>query len=254
MKNICQKILKHSILFTFLFTFLFISTKQIKAQDTCYITTRYLRSDRNSITYDVTITLDEEANYISLNRPDGSSELLETDSTKRSLRKTIAVDSSSSEFDWEVISTDTGNTICSAAYIKPDQNEEDEERTSGQADKGQISSDISKSGPTDADFNAFNPLNQFSQGEAAEEFFANDKVTPASFIKRTLNFLFPLSGMILFIMIVWGGFEMLSTAATKKSMDAGKQRITAAIVGFFLLFTAYWIMQILEAVFGIKIL
>ena len=43
-------------------------------------------------------------------------------------------------------------------------------------------------------------------------------------------------------------------AAGKKSIDAGKQRATAAVVGFMLLFASYWIAQIIEIVFGIKIL
>ncbi len=55
-------------------------------------------------------------------------------------------------------------------------------------------------------------------------------------------------------MIVWGGFEILTGAATKKSVDAGKQRITAALLGFLLLFATYWIGQLLEVVFGIVIL
>jgi hypothetical protein len=39
-----------------------------------------------------------------------------------------------------------------------------------------------------------------------------------------------------------------------KSIEAGKQRATTAIVGFILLFVAYWIMQIIEIVFSIQIL
>jgi len=77
---------------------------------------------------------------------------------------------------------------------------------------------------------------------------------PAGLINRSLRYLFPFAGLVLFVMTVWGGFEVLSTAASKKSIDAGKQRIQAAIIGFIMLFTAYWLMMIVEAVFSIKIL
>lgn len=77
--------------------------------------------------------------------------------------------------------------------------------------------------------------------------------TPAGFVNRLLNvFLFPLAGIILFVMIVWGGFEMLYGANDSKSYDAAKSRISAAVIGFFLLFCAYWIAQIMEVVFGVN--
>lgn len=47
---------------------------------------------------------------------------------------------------------------------------------------------------------------------------------------------------------------MLAGANNSKSLEEGKQRITAAIIGFILLFAAYWIAQLLEIIFGIRIL
>jgi ABC-type transport system substrate-binding protein len=109
--------------------------------------------------------------------------------------------------------------------------------------------------PTQEDFDTFNPLKIFNTGES-ETYYANpDELdTPAGIINRVLQFAFPLAGLILFVMLLWGGFEMLAGAATKKSLDAGRQRITAAVVGFLLLFASYWIAQILEAVLGVSIL
>lgn len=78
--------------------------------------------------------------------------------------------------------------------------------------------------------------------------------TPGGIVSRILLFAFPTAGLILFVMLVWGGFEILATAATAKSVEAGKQRITAAFVGFILLFCSYWIMQIIEEIFGLVIL
>lgn len=73
-------------------------------------------------------------------------------------------------------------------------------------------------------------------------------------INRALSFIFPLAGLLLFLMLVWGGFEMLTGAASKKNMDAGKERIMAAIIGFLLLFASYWIVQIVEYITGVQIL
>jgi hypothetical protein len=77
---------------------------------------------------------------------------------------------------------------------------------------------------------------------------------PAGVFNRALYFLFPLAGLILFVMLVWGGFEMLTGAAKKQNLDAGKQRVTAAITGFILLFISYWLIQIIEYITGVIIL
>lgn len=78
--------------------------------------------------------------------------------------------------------------------------------------------------------------------------------TPRGILGRLLPYLFTIAGLVLFVMIIWGGFEMLTGAANPKSQEAGKQRITAAVIGFLLLFSSYWIAQIVEAIFGVSIL
>lgn len=96
-------------------------------------------------------------------------------------------------------------------------------------------------GPNAQDFADLNPLKNSPQLHS-----------PGGIVSRILTFAFPLAGLILFVMIVWGGFEML-VGATGKGIDAGKQRVTNAIIGFFLLFIAYWVFQIVEVIFGIQI-
>lgn len=100
-------------------------------------------------------------------------------------------------------------------------------------------------GPTSENFRQLNPL--------AQSEHVADLSSPGGIVSRLLLFAFPLAGLILFVMIVWGGFEML-TGATGKGIEAGRQRVTAAIVGFVLLFVAYWVFQIVEVIFGVVIL
>ncbi len=105
---------------------------------------------------------------------------------------------------------------------------------------------------TAEDLETLNPLAQLS--EKASTFLPGGNFSIAAVINEALNLIFPLAGLILFVMIVWGGFEMLTGAANKKSLDAGKQRIQAALIGFLLLFSSYWIIQIVESVTGVTIL
>ncbi len=93
-------------------------------------------------------------------------------------------------------------------------------------------------------------LNQAIFGGQPKEAFA----TPRGIISYLLPFLFTLAGLILFVMIIWGGFEMLTGAADPKSQEAGKQRITAGVIGFIIIFAAYWLAQLLQTIFGVSIL
>jgi amino acid transporter len=78
--------------------------------------------------------------------------------------------------------------------------------------------------------------------------------TPGGILSRLINnYGIPAAGMILFVMIVWGGFEMMTSSVGSKK-NAGRERIQAAIIGFILLFSAYWIGQLIQAIFGVKFL
>lgn len=78
--------------------------------------------------------------------------------------------------------------------------------------------------------------------------------TPGAFLTTLLPYLFVFAGLILFVMLVWGSFEIMMGAASQKSVDSGKKRITSALIGFLILFSSYWIAQILQVIFGIRIL
>ena len=96
-----------------------------------------------------------------------------------------------------------------------------------------------------------NPLIQ----ESSDPALAEELSTPGGIVSRFLGvFAFPIAGLILFVMLIWGGVEMMAGSATSKSVDAGKQRVTTALIGFLLLFASFWIARILEMIFGIKIL
>lgn len=110
--------------------------------------------------------------------------------------------------------------------------------------------------PTNATFDLLNPL-QIAGGDTIDDDtpseFAEQLSTPGGIITRVLVFIFPLAGLILFLMITWGGFEVLTGSGDSSKVTAGKQRLTAAIVGFLILFASYWMVQIMETVFGVVI-
>ena len=77
--------------------------------------------------------------------------------------------------------------------------------------------------------------------------------TPGAFITSAFPLLFGFAGLILFVMLIWGSMEILMAAANPKMAESGKKRITNAVIGFFLLFSSFWIAQIITTIFGLDI-
>jgi len=87
-----------------------------------------------------------------------------------------------------------------------------------------------------------------------EKFIDEDFTTLGEVINRFITIIFSLAVMILFVMLFWAGYEIFIGATEKSSLESGKNRATMAIIGFILLFVTYWLMQVLETIFGIVII
>lgn len=75
----------------------------------------------------------------------------------------------------------------------------------------------------------------------------------ASIATVALPYLFSIAGILLFLYLVWGGFDYLLAMGDPKKAETGKHKITNAIIGFVLIFAAYWITQIIDYVFKLGI-
>jgi len=66
-----------------------------------------------------------------------------------------------------------------------------------------------------------------------------------------IPFVFAAAGIGLLFMIITAGFTLLTSAGDTKKMEAGKNRLTYGVLGFIVVFVAYWIVQLLGAMLGI---
>ncbi len=82
--------------------------------------------------------------------------------------------------------------------------------------------------------------------------FAFNNAGFGEILSQVLKLAFPFAGLILFFILISGGFQLLTSAGNPEAMEKAKKKITNAVIGFFIIFLSYWILQILEAVFGIK--
>ncbi len=69
-------------------------------------------------------------------------------------------------------------------------------------------------------------------------------------VSSAMKLVFLFGGIGLLLMLLLGGFTFLTSAGDAKSLEKGKQQITYAILGFFIIFSAYWMVQIFGFVFG----
>ena len=69
-----------------------------------------------------------------------------------------------------------------------------------------------------------------------------------------LPLVFVFAGLGLFIYLIYGGFHLMVSGGDPAGIQEAKGKITNALIGFFIIFCSYWLIQILEIVFHLKIL
>ena len=85
------------------------------------------------------------------------------------------------------------------------------------------------------------------------EGFRFGEAKPAEVVMGFIPILMSLVGIILFLMLVAGGFSMLTAVGNPDKVKKGQALIANALIGFVIIFVAYWIMQILQIVFGVDL-
>jgi len=80
--------------------------------------------------------------------------------------------------------------------------------------------------------------------------------TPGKLISVILKNVYILAGILLFVLLIFGGFSVIIGAGENdpKKTAAGKKAITSALIGFLIVFASYWIIRIIEIITGINIL
>lgn len=80
--------------------------------------------------------------------------------------------------------------------------------------------------------------------------------TVGNIITGLLKNIYVLAGIILFILLIVGGLSFIMGAGEENPEKAkkGKQAITAALIGFVIIFCSFWIIRIIETITGMNIL
>ena len=68
-----------------------------------------------------------------------------------------------------------------------------------------------------------------------------------------IPYIFGIAGLVLLLMLIFSGFQMLTSAGDPKAMESGQKRLTNAVIGFIMIFLSYWIVKFVGQMLGIEI-
>src|SRR5258708_5779655 len=76
--------------------------------------------------------------------------------------------------------------------------------------------------------------------------------TIGSIIAAIVPWIFTIAGMLLLIYLIFGGLQLMLSAGEPKAAQAAKSHITNALIGFIIIFVAFWIVQLFGIILGLK--
>lgn len=86
--------------------------------------------------------------------------------------------------------------------------------------------------------------------------FGSPFTTFGQLVSVIISNLYILAGIVLFFLVIFGGFSIIAGAGRGDAEQAarGRQALTWAVIGFLIIFTSYWIIQLIERLTGVDIL
>jgi hypothetical protein len=72
-----------------------------------------------------------------------------------------------------------------------------------------------------------------------------------SIITVLLPYIFYGAGIALLIYLVFGGIQLMLSQGEPKAMEGAKNKITGAVIGFVIIFVAYWLVLLIGRLLGI---
>ncbi len=78
--------------------------------------------------------------------------------------------------------------------------------------------------------------------------------TPSMFLRTLINVMLGIAGVASFIFLLWGGLQWILAGGDKEGTEKARKKITAALIGLALVFSAYALLFIMRALFNIDVI
>lgn len=76
--------------------------------------------------------------------------------------------------------------------------------------------------------------------------------TLGGIISSLTKYIFVFAGLALLLYIISGGFKLMTSSGDPAKVKEGQAVLTNGIVGFLVIFIAYWLVQAIGLIFGIE--
>jgi hypothetical protein len=86
------------------------------------------------------------------------------------------------------------------------------------------------------------------------QFSGLDQITVPNIIQTVIRLVLVVAALVAFFFLVWGGIKWVTSGGDKEQTQKAQGQITAALVGLVIVFSAWAILRLVEAFFGISIL
>lgn len=90
---------------------------------------------------------------------------------------------------------------------------------------------------------------------ASDARFGNlNNIRPSGIISTIINIMLGGAGIIAFIFLLWGGLQWILAGGDKEGTEKARKKITSALIGLAIVFSAYALLFLVRAFFGIDLI
>lgn len=97
----------------------------------------------------------------------------------------------------------------------------------------------------------FNDLENALGDDYKSKFGGANRGIAAFFNLGIINIIFFAAGAAFLFLFITAGITMMTSAGNPKAIEGAKAKLTQALIGFVIIFCAYWIVQIVGLMLGI---
>jgi hypothetical protein len=87
-----------------------------------------------------------------------------------------------------------------------------------------------------------------------DQFSALGGITITGLISAAIILILVVAALVFFFMLIYGGIKYITSGGDKAQTEAARGTITAALIGLVIVFSAWAIITLINAFFGIDIL
>ena len=79
-------------------------------------------------------------------------------------------------------------------------------------------------------------------------------LTVPSIVSGLIRLILVITALVFFAILVWGGIRWITSKGDKQEVENARNQITHALIGLAIVFVAWAIVKLIQALFGINIL